>query len=96
MRGWGIALMILGLAMLGFGVFMETVVSTPGGLSGSVNNLGLMADRLIIVLVGGFAFLSGVVMNVGAQLLDAIRPPEPGDQEPGKVKPGYTVGPGSR
>ena len=48
-----------GLAMLVYGIFMDTSVSTGYG---RVVNIGLANDRLMFILIGGFVFVGGVIL----------------------------------
>lgn len=98
MHAWGWWLVVIGIIVATVGLFFDTSY-------GDVNNLGLIADRIVIVLIGGIITLSGVILLAAGALKFAIlfpdqaRPkPQPSDDaaaaRPDGVKPGYTVGPG--
>lgn len=49
----------LGLALLAWGIFMDTSVESGYG---RVINIGLANERLMLVLIGGFIFVGGVIL----------------------------------
>jgi len=55
----GCFLLLAGLGLGLIAVFMDVTVST-GHMT--VNNIGLMNDRLMFLIAAGFAFLSGLMM----------------------------------
>jgi len=55
----GCFLLLAGLGLGLIAVFMDVTVST-GRMT--VNNIGLMNDRLMLLIAAGFAFLSGLMM----------------------------------
>lgn len=58
----GIGVALIGAAFLGYGLlFYDTTVSTAVG---EVNNIGLLADRQNLIMVGGFILLAGVLMSL--------------------------------
>lgn len=91
MRAWGWIFVLLGLVLTGAGFISDGSVPSGDGY-GRVMNMGLLADKLLLVLCGGFSFLSGIVLISAA----ALRRPDV-DTAGGAaedLKPGYTVGPG--
>jgi hypothetical protein len=49
----------VGLALLAWGIFMDTSVESGYG---RVINIGLANERLMLVLIGGFVFVGGVIL----------------------------------
>lgn len=60
MRVFGYILVAVGLGLALAGLGVDASVQTDG--LGRVNNIGLLVDKLMLVVLGGFAFLSGVVL----------------------------------
>lgn len=58
----GCILLIIGLIMGLMALGMDISVTTAKG--GSVNNIGLMNDRMVLMMAGGFLALIGTVMLV--------------------------------
>lgn len=74
MRAAGYLLIVLGLPLLAWGLVMGVSIDAargaewgPGALS-RVVNLGLMTQKISLLLAGGFLFLAGCVLRVGADL----------------------------
>lgn len=59
MRGFGIIVAIGGVIGLMFALAMDTSVSTGYG---SVNNIGLMADRQNYMVISGIAIIAGILL----------------------------------
>lgn len=59
MRGLGVIILGCGIIGILFALSMDTSVSTQFG---SVNNLGLMADRQNYIIISGLAIAAGLLM----------------------------------
>ncbi len=60
MKNWGIFLIVVGIFCIFSAIGMDTSVET--GLSGRVNNLGLMNIQTNLIIGGGFSFISGILL----------------------------------
>lgn len=76
--GWLLLAIGIGLTLAGLG--MEGSVAAADGL-GRIHNIGLLAQKLTLVIVGGFAFLSGIVL-IG---FGALSKPPPAAAKSGKT-----------
>jgi len=87
MTTWGWWLIIIGIVVGLFGLFFDMVAYAD------VNNIGLIADRIVVVMFGGIVFLAGVILLAGGALQFTIRNPASGSPpaEEGAIKPGFTV-----
>lgn len=70
MRGWGIALVVLGFVGLIAGMVMDTSVTS--GLS-RVENIGLLSRQASVLTVSALAFLTGCVLIGFAAVCDGIQ-----------------------
>ena len=90
MTAWGWWLIVLGVIVGGFGLFFDMVGYAE------VNNIGLIADRIVVVLFGGIIFLAGVMLLAAGAIQHTIRHPQgdPMTDQPApasEAKPGCTV-----
>lgn len=60
MRRLGFLIAAVGIVVVFAALMMDTTIATEGGAR--VSNLGLMADRQLYTLLGGFVLVAGVVM----------------------------------
>lgn len=67
MRGVGWILLLVGAGLIVWGVLFPTYVKS-GDLVTEVENLGLIADRIIVMMMGGFALVAGVVLVAAGSL----------------------------
>lgn len=70
MRGWGIALAVLGFVGLIAGMVMDTSVTS--GLN-RIENIGLLSRQASILTVSALAFLTGCVLIGFAAVCDAVQ-----------------------
>ncbi len=61
----GYIMAIAGAGLLVFGIFMSTTVS-------GVNNIGLLNDRIVLVIVGSVLVLSGIILRAVSALGDEV------------------------
>lgn len=61
MRGFGILVLVVAVLLLIVSMSMDVSVNT--GI-GRVNNIGLMAERQNLTLIGGIAFIAGLLMLI--------------------------------
>lgn len=73
MRGFGIFVLIAGIACLIYAIGMD--ISVPTGL-GRVNNLGLMSDRSNLTLTGGIITIAGLLMVIRWRKTSQPEPPK--------------------
>lgn len=59
MKKASMGLIAAGLVLLVYGLFMDTSISSYGE---RVHNIGLMNDRIAILIAGGFMFLGGLIL----------------------------------
>lgn len=62
MKGFGMFTLIVGIFGLVYALSMDVSVST--GVSGRINNFGLMAERQMYTLIGGIVALGGLLMTL--------------------------------
>lgn len=62
MRGFGIVVLIAGVLWMVVAAGSDVSVAT--GMGGRVNNLGLMAQRSNMTMIGGFIAMSGLLMLI--------------------------------
>lgn len=72
MRPWGWILVLAGAALILWGLFYDTAY-----YSTDINNLGLIGNRIVIIILGCAGFVGGLSLIGFAALKNAIRPPEP-------------------
>lgn len=78
MVGWGIAMFVVGIALMGYAGFVydpsvETSDGSLYGLPQRINNTGLLQRQLMLFLFGAFTMLSGAVLWVGGAIRRSMR-----------------------
>lgn len=66
---FGAIVAVLGVIMtVWFAFFYDVTVPLDSQYGGSVNNIGLMNNRLIGIIIGGFITITGVIIHFGSRM----------------------------